>query len=102
MAENLPRSEAMLSKIILNQRMMMEQNRRLLEEKQQARENEHERQLSNGKIPLLVQVYFRKTLVLFIGFVVVVQKNKSLFQRQCILTNNSAFWPTTIHKTSKI
>ena len=91
MAENLPRSEAMLSKIILNQRMMMEQNRRLLEEKQQARENEHERQLSNGKIPLLVQVYFRKTLVLFIGFVVVVQKNKSLFQRQCILTNNSAF-----------
>ena len=46
MAENLPRSEAMLSKIILNQRMMMEQNRRLLEEKQ-ARENKHERQLSN-------------------------------------------------------
>ena len=80
MAENLPRSEAMLSKIILNQRMMMEQNRRLLEEKQQARENEHERQLSNGKIPLLVQVYFRKTLVLFIGFVVVVQKTSHCFR----------------------
>lgn len=80
MAENLPRSEAMLNKIILNQRMIMEQNRRLLEEKQQAREDERERQLANGKIPLIVQVYFSKTLVLCTSFVAAAHKTSHCFR----------------------
>ena len=56
MAENVSRSEAMLAKILQNQRTILEQNKALLEERHQAREGEHERDSSNNKVPLIVQV----------------------------------------------
>jgi hypothetical protein len=58
MAENMPRNEAMLAKILLNQRTILEQNKKILEERVQQREEERQRDSSNDKIPLIVQVYF--------------------------------------------
>ena len=57
MAESVPRNEAMLATIILNQRTIMDQNKKLLENRRQERAEEQERNSSNDKIPLIVQVY---------------------------------------------
>ncbi len=59
MAENVPGNEGMLARILLNQRMILEQNKKLLDERRQTREEERERDTSNDKIPLVVKVYVR-------------------------------------------
>ena len=67
MAENVSRSEAMLAKILQNQRTILEQNKTLLEERQQTREGEHERDSSNDKVPLIVQVHVSRVNVFLIS-----------------------------------
>jgi hypothetical protein len=81
MAENVPGNEGMLARILLNQRMILEQNKKLLDERRQTREEERERDTSNDKIPLVVKVYVSR----FIGFCFCCTKNKSLLDRQCYL-----------------
>ena len=57
MAEQVPRDEEMLRRIIHNQRMILEQNEKLLQQQRQSIDEERERGLlRHDKIPLELKV----------------------------------------------